>query len=285
MTWNWHAAYVQATSQMALVEVMKKGVELYTDHDAWLVGTESAGHFRQACLDLQFICVSNVVNGQVAVWGCTAAFLARLLRDFGLSGILLAGEDHELEEPIASDHWTYMVFEKGQLTDWYVSNPEFYFTTWSDHSLQEFAVPFVYGEKKVASPLNVIALREHWALFGGNSERLWPYVKDGISLATVKAWLAARPIEALAQVAHVLSVPFSGSAYHPFAMAVYFDLRHQPRNPAIGPNEVEASIWEIYDRLLDRASELERFVPLVFSWVNAASTEKMYLDYGERFSW
>lgn len=291
MTWAWHGAYLQSINPNELIDAIDLTLKNVTS--GRLVHAEPKNDRVWPNLpEVELVCVSPEHNGWTAFWGLTYPFCAQVFQQRALTGLLIGGEDEEFEGDTHTRHWTYMIWENGMLTDWFVSHPNNYFQSWSLARLNDYALNYLH-RRNFATHINEIKRHSQFReliadnpnAFIGQFSVFRRVTQTKISRATYKEWISLPTISALEKLPEIIPSPFAGPAYHVVPVAAHKAVKNGRITLATQPRSQDERILKhYYDWATTKIYLIDQMTLLRCQWFSAEPSAT-FNQYGEFFYW
>ncbi len=226
--WSWCAGFVSDATQDGVWTNIKNTIEPLTKNT---VHALSDGHGLGTDPSFAFTVVSSVKDNWVVFWNDCWRFCVWVFTTQRLSGILArAFINGSLS---ASLDYSFCFFEKGVLTDWFLSDPVKEFRNWGPTAVGDVLIP--YFECKLPEEDFVRIdfsdmldpVKNHVDLFG--SRRIIDYRKSEVNVEEAESLLRISTVGQLFDCAKLVALPFFGPEYNIFSLAGFFQRqRNEP---------------------------------------------------------
>ena len=291
MSWYWHGAYVIGVSQADLANKIKHLVDTFTDHKMQF-NPDYINSRGYAFGGVAFACVSPQLKNWTAFWGGGNKFASELFMANKLSGLIIDGWDEfPFEYTLQKENvWEIQFWENGQLSDWFVSDPEYYFDDWGK-SLESFLLPFIQAktgekiDKKRKAILEYVKntpeiFREGIAL------KLTKYAFPKIGTESLEHFLSLSTLPAIKRLKGILNIPFMGCDYHVSDIAIYLDLEKGIFPVISDLNYLDPFVENRSHRPREWKNQVSQFLPLLFKFADGEDYDSVVLcDYPNLFYW
>jgi len=180
----------------------------------------------------------------------------------------------------------------GEITEWFVWQPEVCFAAWSDQSLQDTVLPYLQRQgalslndhSKSVRTKELVAI-SNWA-FNGVPDLIRPFARKRISRSSIRRWLSFPPFRALDRASRVLAVPFCGLEFDPITIGLYSDVnRGTLSGEQTGQVDVDWRIMDTYKWAEDNIPRIAEIQLLVLQGANGVLQQRVLNDYPELFYW
>jgi hypothetical protein len=222
---------------------------------------EDLGRLRIHTLSLA--CVSPEENGWIAFWHEYYWFTLQTFRLNHLSGLMMS----VLEESVKSS-WDYIIWEDGKITEWFVSNPLFFFY---ENDALEFLEPFIkeyIGNTCSTEALNDLTIKDILSLpgiFEDTNNTILRFARQGIEAADINDWKKLGAVDAHLKAPELFAIPYVGLAYRMNDLKLAVDIER-------GKVDLRSANNPIF-RDAEWMSRVKSFTKLYFS------TDKYGIDY------
>jgi hypothetical protein len=219
----WYSAYIRSHPGMNLPEDIRR-----TDFERSKVGIVHPGEFNgllyHEATSWKLVILSPIVDGWTVMWGSTSTFHQIIFQANGYSGLIL-----EVEDDKDYDLWTYQLWDKGLLLDWFVSDPVSYFRAWKMHSLERDLMPYLRSRIKqpiTTSDFHEIVQNSRDVFLGDiNLLQQMHLFKSKIPILTgTVANSFPLPARGFMDFLSALDLPYANMDFDPEEIGIYLDI-------------------------------------------------------------
>jgi hypothetical protein len=276
---NWLGVYISGATQESVITAVYQAVNALTEGNLMPLAADSQAPLYPSALGNQLIYVSTREQNYVACWGLTEPCMYHVMKQSRFSGILL----HALEEEDAdiSNLWSYQIWEAGQITEWFVSKPDVYFSHWSDDNIRVVVLPYA-EQKGITLSDTSFASPTSSMLFSGGNEII-RFTKKDLPKQAILDWLSMAADDALDFIPKILAIPFAGSVYNPQSLAIFADMNTGQIRPERESDSAKDYYLMQYSQVKAITEIVGAFRPLAFRW--KGTPLDMDLKYSHFFTW
>jgi hypothetical protein len=276
---NWLGVYISGATQESVIAAVYQAVNALTEGNLVPLAADSQAPLYPSALGNQLFYVSPREQDYVACWGLTEPCMYHLMKQSRFSGIFL--QAIEEEDSDTSNLWLYQIWDAGQITEWFVSRLDPYFTHWSDENIQAVVLPYAKRKGITLLDTSLLSLRSSMLFSLGNEIRR--FTKIDLPKQAILNWLSMSVNDAIDFASNILAIPFVASVFSPQSLAIFADINKGHIHPEHESDLAKDYYLKQYRRVKTISDVVGTMRPLVFRW----SGEPLDIDlkYTRFFTW